>query len=110
MRVNTAKKGSDADEAAPPPCARLVMRSRGAHRLLLNAALWPGMKATRMDGGRGASFAAVNGAAAAAGDALPPSSAVPAAAMATYAFRAPTPAALDEFVAAIEAHKGGEAE
>jgi Ran-binding protein 3 len=62
------------------------MRAAGHLRLLLNAALYPGMLISTMDGGKGVSFACVNaaeegagGAAAAdgangsAGDAAPPS-------------------------------------
>lgn len=42
MRVNVANNGQ----------ARLVMRSKGNLRLLLNANLWPDMKITLMDGGK----------------------------------------------------------
>ena len=104
------------------------MRSRGHLRLLLNANLWAGMKAARMDGGRGATFAVVNAAAAvgggssaaegggggdkdsataaAAAAAASPSSSSAAAAvkLATYAFRCSSAANLDEFLAAVEEH------
>ena len=98
-----ARRGQDDDDADPLLPPPLPAKPPGALAAAIDRDLG-GYDAFKKD------FAAVNGAAAAAGDALPPSSAVPAAAMATYAFRAPTPAALDEFVAAIEAHKGGEAE
>lgn len=35
-----------------PAQARLVMRSKGQLRLLMNANLWPDMRATPMDGGK----------------------------------------------------------
>ncbi len=105
------------DASASAPRARLVMRSRGHLRLLLNARLWAGMAAARMDGGKGATFAVVN-AAGAPGDA-DPTAAPPAAAgapppaagpsLSTYAFRVKTADKLDEFLAAIEAHKGAAA-
>jgi Ran-binding protein 3 len=42
MRVNVASSGQ----------ARIIMRSKGNFRLLLNANLWPEMKVTPMDGGK----------------------------------------------------------
>ncbi|KAF6263158.1 hypothetical protein COO60DRAFT_1698932 [Scenedesmus sp. NREL 46B-D3] len=46
--------------------ARLVMRQRGSHKLLLNANLYPKMATSKMVGGKGVTFAAVNAAATAA--------------------------------------------
>ena len=52
LRVNVAKE---------EPCrARLVMRSKGNLRVLLNASLQAFVTCTKMDGQRGASFPAVN--------------------------------------------------
>ena len=41
---------------------RMVMRQRGAQRLLMNAALYVGMSTSKMVGGKGVTFAAVNAA------------------------------------------------
>jgi hypothetical protein len=41
---------------------RMVMRQRGAQRLLMNAALYVGMSTTKMPGGKGVTFAVVNAA------------------------------------------------
>lgn len=123
LRLNVA---SAEKESKTSSSARLVMRSRGLHRLLLNANLWAGMKAARMDGGRGATFAVVNAAAvapaeggaaggasadggakdaaSAAASAAASSSAASAAKLATYAFRCSSTAKLDEFLAAVEEH------
>jgi hypothetical protein len=46
--------------------ARLVMRQRGSHKLLLNANLYPNMATSKMVGGKGVTFAAVNAAVTAA--------------------------------------------
>jgi hypothetical protein len=43
-----------------PAGARLLMRAAGHFRLILNAALYPGMVVSVMDGGKGVSFACVN--------------------------------------------------
>jgi hypothetical protein len=45
---------------------RLVMRQRGSHKLLLNANLYPKMATSKMVGGKGVTFAAVNAAVVAA--------------------------------------------
>jgi hypothetical protein len=45
---------------------RLVMRNRGSHKLLLNANLYPKMATSKMVGGKGVTFAAVNAAVTAA--------------------------------------------
>lgn len=55
MRVNVAQSGQ----------ARLVMRQKGNLRLLMNAALWPEMVVAKMEGGKAATFAVLNDAAAA---------------------------------------------
>lgn len=39
---------------------RLIMRHKGNMRLALNAALWPGMTISTMEGGRGITFSVVN--------------------------------------------------
>jgi hypothetical protein len=53
LRVNTARDGSR---------ARLVMRSAGNLRLILNANLFAGMRLAVMDGGNGVTFACANAA------------------------------------------------
>ena len=118
LRLNVASADSE-KESSKSSAARLVMRSRGLHRLLLNANLWHGMKASRMDGGRGATFAVVNAAAAEGGAAdgggkdsatatataaASSSTAAAAAKLATYAFRCSSAAKLDEFLVAVEEH------
>jgi len=91
----------DAAAGAPQRRPRLVMRSRGHLRLLLNARLWPGIQATRtLDGSKGATFCVVNFAAAGDDAAAPPP------AVATYAFRMKAADKVDEFLAAVDAHKG----
>eukprot|EP00887_Chlorella_sp_A99_P005772 scaffold1.g5772.t1 len=101
--------------------ARVVMRAKGNLRLLLNARLWAEMQVTRMEGGKGATFAVVNHAAApeeaaapaaakeggagAAGEAAAP--AAPEPKLATYALRIKSPEVLDQFLSAMNAHKAG---
>ncbi|KAK9830926.1 hypothetical protein WJX81_006430 [Elliptochloris bilobata] len=125
LRVNVAPAGQ----------ARLVMRQRGNLRLLLNANLWPEMKVTLMDGGKGVTFACVNATKAAdcavdKGDAAKPAEGGAAEAeaeekkdgeadaveepkqaeeakLATFAFRVKERARLDEFTEAVEANKAG---
>lgn len=110
-RLNVAKDGQ----------ARVVMRAKGNLRLLLNARLWAEMQVTRMEGGKGATFAVVNHAAApeeaaapaaakeggagAAGEAAAP--AAPEPKLATYALRIKSPEVLDQFLSAMNAHKAG---
>ncbi|PSC76436.1 nuclear pore complex NUP50A [Micractinium conductrix] len=117
MRVNVNSSGQ----------GRLVMRQKGNLRLLMNANLWGEMQVSKMEGGKGATFACVNaavpgdqgkkeggaggeaavagGEAAAGGDA----DAKPAAAphLATFALRIKAPDVLDQFIAAVNAHKAG---
>ena len=94
--------------------ARMVMRSRGHLRLLLNAALWPAMKVTRMEGGKGSTFVVVNAAAGGGGDDVKKDALsggdgdAPPPKLTTYAFRVGVPAKLDEFVAAVDENKGSE--
>ena len=91
--------------------ARMVMRSRGHLRLLLNAALWPAMKVTRMEGGKGATFVVVNAAAGGGDDAkkdTPADGDAPPPKLTTYAFRVGALAKLDEFVAAVDENKGSD--
>lgn len=73
--------------------ARLVMRSKGNLRLLLNANLFPDMKLTRMDN-RGVTFACANS----TGDAK--------AGLTTYAVKMKDAHVAREFLSAVEAHKG----
>lgn len=98
--------------------ARLVLRQRGSQRLLLNANLYPKMATTKMVGGKGVTFAAVNAAPALqgadGGDAAQQQQAAEGAAadqqeahavMRTYAFKVKSPERIDAFVACVEAHK-----
>jgi len=73
--------------------ARFVMRQRGNHRLLMNANLWPEMKVTPMDGGKGATFPVVNSAQ--GEDAK----------LQTFAFRLKAAGELNNFIEAINRHK-----
>jgi len=59
VRCNVRAAGAGGDEAAPAG-ARVLMRAAGHLRLILNAALYPGMVISVMDGGKGVSFACVN--------------------------------------------------
>ena len=59
VRCNVRAAGAGGDEAAPAG-ARVLMRAAGHFRLILNAALYPGMVVSVMDGGKGVSFACVN--------------------------------------------------
>jgi Ran-binding protein 3 len=72
---------------------RLVMRSKGNLRLLLNANLFPDMKPTKMDN-RGVTFVCANS----AGDAK--------AGLTTYALRMKDSAMAGDFLASIQIHKG----
>ena len=94
------------------------MHNRGNLRLLLNARLWDGITATRMDGGKGATFAVVNAAAAGGGadggggrggEGGGGAAAVDTKQFKTYAFRVKSSDLLDAFLAAVEAHKGKKA-
>lgn len=100
--------------------ARLVMRQKGSQRLLLNANLYPKMTTSKMVGGKGATFAAVNaappvpgGEGAAkdddgeAGGAASAAAAAAAAAstMKTYAFKAKSADEISAFLAAVDRYK-----
>ncbi|KAL3686411.1 hypothetical protein R1sor_008985 [Riccia sorocarpa] len=73
--------------------ARLVMRSKGNYRLLLNASLFPEMKLTKMDN-RGVSFVCVNSAAEGKTGA------------ATYAIKFKDAVIAAEFSTIVQLHKG----
>ncbi|KAL1191347.1 Nuclear pore complex protein NUP50B [Cardamine amara subsp. amara] len=72
--------------------ARLVMRSRGNYRLILNASLYPEMKLASMDK-KGISFACVNSITEAKN------------VLSTFALKFKDPTVVEEFRAVIEAHK-----
>ncbi|EOA30585.1 hypothetical protein CARUB_v10013718mg [Capsella rubella] len=72
--------------------ARLVMRSRGNYRLILNASLYPEMKLTNMDK-KGITFACVNSINEAEKG------------LSTFALKFKDPAVVEEFRAVIEKHK-----
>lgn len=73
--------------------ARLVMRSKGNYRLVLNANLFPDMKLTSMDK-RGISFACMN------------SASESKAGLSTFALKFRDSSMVEEFQRAVEAHKG----
>lgn len=73
--------------------ARLVMRSKGNYRLVLNANLFPDMKLTSMDK-RGISFACIN------------SASESKAGLSTFALKFRDSSIVEEFQRAVEAHKG----
>ncbi|CAE5967448.1 unnamed protein product [Arabidopsis arenosa] len=72
--------------------ARLVMRSKGNYRLILNASLYPEMKLANMDK-KGITFACVNSVSEAKDG------------LSTFALKFKDPAVVEEFRAVIEAHK-----
>lgn len=74
--------------------ARLVMRSRGNYRLILNANLFPEMKLTNMDK-KGITFACVNS----AGETREK--------LVTFALKFKDASIVEEFRAAVVEHKGG---
>ena len=74
--------------------ARLLMRSRGNYRLILNARLYPDMKLTNMDK-KGVTFACINSATEGKGG------------LSTFALKFKDGSIVEEFKAAIMAHKGG---
>lgn len=86
LKVNVSTSGAGK--------ARLVMRARGNLRLILNASLYPDMSLTAMEK-RGVTFACMNSAAEGK-----------AAGLATFALKFKDAAIVDEFRAAVEAHKG----
>jgi hypothetical protein len=59
--VRSAPNAASASSSAAGG-ARLIMRAAGHLRLLLNAALYPGMVISTLDGGKGISFLCVNAA------------------------------------------------
>ncbi|RDX75928.1 Nuclear pore complex protein NUP50A, partial [Mucuna pruriens] len=73
--------------------ARLLMRSRGNYRLILNARLYPDMKLTNMDK-KGVTFACVNSASEGKGG------------LSTFALKFKDGSIVEEFKAAVMAHKG----
>eukprot|EP01018_Ginkgo_biloba_P022120 Gb_36064 [translate_table: standard] len=73
--------------------ARLVMRSKGNYRLILNANLYPDMKLTNMDK-RGITFACMNS----AGEAK--------AGLSTFAVKLKDSSVVDDFRGVVETHKG----
>lgn len=115
VNINTATKQ-----------ARLVMRQRGSQKLLLNARLYPNMTTSKMVGGKGVTFAAVNAAVATtAGDAAGPEgkdgaeaaaeqpeagkdkAAGAAHVMRTYALKVKAADKIDEFIRVVDSHKAG---
>lgn len=93
--------------------ARLVMRQKGSQRLLLNANLYPKMSTSKMVGGKGATFAAVNaappvpGEGQKEGEAAESAAATAAAVMRTFAFKAKGADEITGFLAAVDRYKGG---
>jgi Ran-binding protein 3 len=97
--------------------ARLVMRQKGSQRLLLNANLYPKMSTSKMVGGKGATFAAVNAAPPVPGEgqkegeaaesAAATAAAAAAAVMRTFAFKAKGADEITAFLAAVDRYKGG---
>lgn len=110
--------------------ARLVMRQRGSQRLLLNANLYPNMTTSKMVGGKGVTFAAVNAAAAVVQDGKDKEKEVAegeggeeqsadkeskteaaasssAAVMRTYALKVKSTERINAFVATVEKYKAG---
>ncbi|KAL2332397.1 hypothetical protein Fmac_019978 [Flemingia macrophylla] len=73
--------------------ARLLMRSRGNFRLILNARLYPDMKLTNMDK-KGVTFACINSASEGKGG------------LSTFALKFKDGSIVEEFKAAVMAHKG----
>ncbi|XP_027344662.1 nuclear pore complex protein NUP50A-like [Abrus precatorius] len=73
--------------------ARLLMRSRGNYRLILNARLYPDMKLTNMDK-KGVTFACINSATEGKDG------------LSTFALKFKDGSIVEEFKAAITAHKG----
>jgi Ran-binding protein 3 len=82
---------------------RVVMRQKGNLRLLLNANLWKEMHLNRMDGGKGVTFAVINHALVGEGQ----ENGGGGAPLATYAFRVKTEDLLENFIEAVDSHKGG---
>jgi hypothetical protein len=110
VRCNVRAAGAGGADAGS---ARLLMRAAGHLRLLLNAALYPGMVIATMDGGKGLSFACLNAAdagadaAAASAGAAAASGAAPAAEGGGGAAAAAEPLALRTFAVRL---RGADAE
>lgn len=99
--------------------ARLVMRQKGSQRLLLNANLYPKMNTSKMVGGKGATFSAVNAAPPVPGEeqpskgddkqeggqAVPEAGGAASTSMKTYAFKSSADE-INAFLAAVEKYKG----
>jgi hypothetical protein len=94
------------------------MRQKGSQRLLLNANLYPGMVTSKMVGGKGATFAAVNAAPAVpgegeakgekegeGGDAAAAAAAAEAPKMKTYAFKAKSADEITLFLSSVDQYK-----
>ena len=73
--------------------ARLLMRSKGNYRLILNARLYPDMKLTNMDK-KGVTFACLNSASEGKGG------------LSTFALKFKDGSIVEEFKAAVMEHKG----
>lgn len=74
---------------------RLVMRSKGNLRLLLNANIFPDMKITKMDN-RGVTFVCANSTGDGSAKAM----------LTTYALKFRDPQIAREFMSTVESHKG----
>lgn len=85
LKINVSKPAKDK--------ARFLMRTRGNYRLILNASLFPDIKLTSMDK-KGVSFACVNSTGGGAGG------------FSTFALKFKDPTIVEEFRAAVTAHKG----
>jgi hypothetical protein len=92
------------------------MRQKGSQRLLLNANLYPGMVTSKMVGGKGATFAAVNAAPAVPGEgeakgdkegegADAAAAAAEAPKMKTYAFKAKSADEITSFLSSVDQYK-----
>ncbi|XP_062089531.1 nuclear pore complex protein NUP50A-like [Humulus lupulus] len=85
LKINVSKPAKDK--------ARLLMRTKGNYRLILNASLFPDIKLTSMDK-KGVSFACVNSNSEGAGG------------FSTYALKFKDPSVVEEFRGAVTAYKG----
>ncbi|KAI4331456.1 hypothetical protein MLD38_029644 [Melastoma candidum] len=85
IRVNASKTESEK--------VRILMRTRGNYRLVLNASLYPEMKLTNMDK-KGITFACVNGVAESKGG------------LSTFALKFKDASIMEEFRETVIAHKG----
>ena len=85
LKINVSKPAKEK--------ARLLMRTKGNYRLILNASLFPDIKLTSMDK-KGVSFACVSSIGAGAGG------------FSTFALKFKDPSIVEEFRAAVTAYKG----